>query len=116
MRAARAGGVALAVVCAGALSGAAAGANVAGTVYVDKAAGFSITIPQTWQLVPRSVAQVKQLVATLKKKASTVDLANAYASIISTAAGQSQVTSYTFQAIEWPFALDLTPIITEAYV
>ena len=104
------------MVCASALSGAAAGTNVPGTTYVDKSAGFSITIPRTWELVPRSIAQVSQVVATLKKKASTVELADAYSSIIATAAGRSQVASYTFQAFDWPFVVGSTPILTEAYV
>jgi hypothetical protein len=116
MRSARAAGLAVAVVCAAALSGAAAGTNVPGTTYVDKTAGFRITIPKTWELVPRSVAQVKQVVATLKKKPATVELADAYASIIATAAGQSQITAYTLQAFEWPFLVGSTPILTEAYV
>src|SRR5579872_5281050 len=116
MRAARAGPLAVAVVCAAALSGAAAGTNVPGTAYIDKSAGFAITIPRTWALVPRSVAQVRQLVAALKKKPSTVELADAYASIVATAAGRSQITSYTFQAFEWPFLVGATPILTEAYV
>jgi hypothetical protein len=116
MSIARARALALSLLCAGALSGAAAGANVPGTVYVDKPAGFRITIPKTWQLVPRSVPQVKQLVATLQKKSATAALAAAYASIIATAAGRTQVDSYTFQAFDWPFLLGGTPILTEAYV
>src|ERR1700680_524485 len=116
MGAARAGALAGAGVLGGALSGAADGANVPGTTYVDKTAGFSITIPKTWELVPRSVAQVNQVVAALKKKAATVELADAYASIVATAAGRSQITAYTFQAFEWPFVVGSTPILTEAYV
>jgi hypothetical protein len=116
MRAARSGALALAVACTAALPGATAGANIPGTAYVDKSAGFSITIPKTWALVPRSVAEVRQLVAALKKKASTVELADAYDSIVATAAGRSQITAYTFQAFEWPFVVGLTPILTETYV
>ncbi len=116
MRAARSGGLAVAAACAAALSGAAAATNVPGTTYLDQPAGFALTIPKTWQLVPRSVAQVKQLATKLEKKSSTANLGQAYASIVATAAGRSQVTSFTFQAFEWPFVVGSTPILTEAYL
>jgi len=71
------------VVCA-----TAAAANQPSTTYLDKPAGFRITIPKTWQPVPRSVAGVKALIKQLDKKKET-ELARVYSAIISTAAGRS---------------------------
>ncbi len=83
------------------LSASAAGANVPSTTYLDKPAGFRITIPKTWQLVPRSVAGVKARIKLLDKK-KEADLASVYSAIVSTAAGRSELTSFVFQAFLYP--------------
>jgi hypothetical protein len=119
MRGARAGSLAVAVAAAlvlVALAGAAAPKNVKGTTYVDSKNGYAITIPVKWKLVPRTVAQVRTLVAKDKKKKATVDLADAYASIVATAAGRSQIAHYQFQAFDWPGDFGQTPILTMVYV
>jgi hypothetical protein len=79
----------------------AAGANLPSTTYFDKPAGFRITIPKTWQLVPRSLAGVKARIKQLDKKKET-DLASVYSAIVSTAAGRSELTSFVFQAFLYP--------------
>jgi hypothetical protein len=99
VKAARAG--ALAIVLALAVAATGGAANVKGTTYVDKADGYAITIPSTWQLIPRTKAQVTALIAALKKKKQTV-LANFYAGILASKAGLSGINSYRFQAFDWP--------------
>lgn len=84
------------VVCA--VAGA---ANEPSTTYVDKPAGFRITIPKTWQAVPRSLSGVKALIKQLDKEKET-ELAGVYSSLISTAGGRSQLTSFVFQAFLYP--------------
>ena len=42
------------------------------------------------------------MVATLKKKKTTLDLADAYASILASQAGRTGLTGYVFQAFDWP--------------
>jgi hypothetical protein len=82
------------------------------TTYVDRAKGYSITIPRTWQLIPRTETQVKSLIATLKRNKSTVPLAETYESILSSSGGRSGLGAYRFQAFQWP--LDgSTPLLTE---
>jgi hypothetical protein len=100
MRGAFAGG--LSVVLALAVAAAAGAANIAGTTYVDKGGGYSITIPKTWQLVPRSVAQVNALVAKLEKKASTAELAAFYKQLTASPEAKKQLSVYRFQAFAWP--------------
>jgi hypothetical protein len=90
-------------------------ANVAGTTYVDKGGGYSITIPKNWQLVPRTVPKVKALAARLAKKKSTADLGKFYMQLISTAQGRRDLTAYRFQAFDWPASLS-QPIPVEASV
>jgi hypothetical protein len=76
-------------------------ANVKGTRWVDKAGGYTITIPKTWQLIPRTTAQVNTLIATLKKQKKTA-LASFYKSILATTAGRTDLKAYRFQAFAWP--------------
>ncbi len=111
MRRALAGGLLIGVAVAALAAGAGA-ANLPSTTYVDKTGGYRITIPRKWEPVPRTAAQIKTLVATLKKKKSTVDLADAYASILSSSAGRAGLAGYVFQAFDWPQSPD-TPILTE---
>ncbi len=100
---ARAGGIALAAALA--VAAAAPAANVPGTTYVDKAGGYSITIPRTWQLIPRTVPQINALVAKLKKKTSTVDLANYYKQLVASPEQRRELSAYRFQAFDWPASL-----------
>jgi hypothetical protein len=110
VRRALAGG--LAVVAAAAFAGGAFAGNQKGTTYVDEQDGYSLTIPSTWQLIPRTVAEVKARIATLKKTKSTVPLADTYQSIISSAAGRSALKAYRLQAFLWPMD-GSTPLLTE---
>jgi hypothetical protein len=94
--------LALAVAAAAATATAAPAANIAGTTYVDKGGGYAITIPKTWQLVPRTVAQVNALVARLKKKGPTAELAAFYKQLIASPEAKKQLSVYRFQAFAWP--------------
>jgi hypothetical protein len=76
-------------------------ANVKGTTWVDKAGGYAITIPKTWQLIPRTTAGVNTLVATLNKQKKGT-LAAFYKAILATSAGRADLTAYRFQAFAWP--------------
>jgi len=88
------------------LAAGAAAANVQGTTYVDKPGGYAITIPKTWQLIPRTEARVKATIAQLKKKKSTVPLASFYSTILASPAGRAGIKSYRFQAFDWPGSLN----------
>jgi hypothetical protein len=103
MRRARAGG--LAIVAALALGASALAANVPGTTYVDKGGHYKITIPRTWQVVPRTVPQVKKLIAKLENKKSTGQLAAFYKHLIASANERKQLSVYRFQAFDWPASL-----------
>ena len=98
-----------------ALASFAGAATQPSTTYVDKQGGYRITIPTKWETIPRSATQIKQMIATLKKKKTTVDLADAYASILASQAGRTGLTGYVFQAFDWPQSPD-TPIFTEVSV
>jgi hypothetical protein len=71
------------------------------TIYVDKAMGYRITVPQTWQIVPPSVAGVKARIAQLKRQKKT-QLATYYSDMIATAAGRNELESFRFRAFKWP--------------
>lgn len=71
------------------------------TIYVDKSGGYRLTIPRTWQVIPPSVAAVKQTIARLKKQKKTA-LAAVYSDLISTAAGRKELTTFRFRAFRWP--------------
>jgi hypothetical protein len=75
--------------------------NQPSTIYVDKAAGYRITVPETWQVVPPSVAGVKQTIARLKKQ-KKAQLAEFYDQMISTAAGRKELSTFRFRAFKWP--------------
>ena len=107
-----AAGLVAGVGLASVLAAAAAGKSQPATTYIDQAKGYSITIPRTWQLIPRTETQVRSLIATLHRKKSTVPLAETYQSILSSSAGRSGLSTYRFQAFLWP--LDgSTPLLTE---
>ncbi len=89
--------IAVAVV---AVSGSSA-ADVKGTRWIDKPGGYSITIPKTWQLIPRTTAQVNTLIATLQKQKKSA-LAAFYKTILATSAGRTDLKAYRFQAFAWP--------------
>jgi hypothetical protein len=114
MRGARAGGLAVALALVAVLASAAGAKNQPGTTYVDKAGGYAITVPTTWKLVPRTVAELKAGIAALKKKKTQENtaLASTYQSILDTPAGRSGLSAYRFQAFDWPTNPD-TPILTE---
>jgi len=104
----------IAVAAAALLAAGASGKNQPSTTYVDKPAGYQISIPTTWKLVPRTVPQVQALVAQLKKKKQTA-LASTYSSIIASAGGRSGLKAYRFQAFDWPLS-GATPLLTEVAV
>jgi hypothetical protein len=115
MSAARAGSLGIVAVAAALLATGAWGKNVPSTTYVDKTGGYSITIPTTWKLVPRTIPQVKALAARLKKKKATAELASTYTSIISSTGGKSGLKAYRFQAFDWP-QTGSTPLLAEVSV
>lgn len=82
-------------------AGAAPAKNQPLTIYVDQSAGYRITVPRTWQVVPPSLAMVKQTVAKLKKQKKT-ELAAVYSDMISTAAGRKELSTFRFRAFRWP--------------
>jgi hypothetical protein len=110
-----AGASAAAVLAAFAIgpAGATSPKTVKGTPIVDKAKGYGIVIPSTWQLIPRSQAQVNALIAKLKKKKATAALATYYKAIVSTPAGKTGLTAYRLQAFAWPVAANASPLPTE---
>ena len=85
--------------------GAGAAKTQPSTIYVDKAGGYAIAIPKTWQLIPRTQSDVKALITKLEKKKSTVALANFYSTILASQAGKSGIKAYRFQAFDWPGSL-----------
>jgi hypothetical protein len=112
------GAVAVALLVATAtavVASASAAKNLPSTTYVDRRDGYEITVPRTWKTVPRSTAQIKTLVASLRKKKATLDLADAYASILASSAGRAGLRGYVFQAFDWPQSPD-TPILTQVSV
>jgi hypothetical protein len=84
------------------LVAAASAANQPSTTYVDKPGGYAITIPRTWQLIPRTVPAVKALAAKLNKKSSTKTLASYYKGIVGNKSGLAGLKAYRFQAFDWP--------------
>jgi hypothetical protein len=78
------------------------------TIYVDKAGGYRITVPRTWQVVPPSATLVKQLVTQLKKQ-KKAELAAAYSEMIATAAGRKELSMFRFRAFRWPLAPSPVP-------
>jgi hypothetical protein len=89
--------------------------NLPSTTYVDRSAGYEITIPTKWQTIPRNASTIKAMIARLEKKKSTADLADAYRQILASSAGKSGLKAYVFQAFDWPADPD-TPIPTEVSV
>jgi hypothetical protein len=83
------------------VAGPATAKNLPSTIYVDKSAGYRITIPTKWQVIPPSVALVKRKVAQLKKQ-KKAGLAAAYSTYISTAAARKELTQFRFRAFLWP--------------
>jgi hypothetical protein len=96
-----AAGLLAALLALGVAAGGAA-ANQPSTTYVDKPAGYAITIPKTWQLIPRTAPAVKALAAKLKRKAATKSLGGYYAGIIGNKSGLAGLDAYRFQAFAWP--------------
>jgi hypothetical protein len=79
------------------LAGSASAANKPEAVrWIDKVDGFSIVLPPKWYAVPRSTAQIQQLIAQLEKQKKT-DLATAYGFYL-TDNGRSELKAYRFEA------------------
>ncbi len=93
--------LALAIAVAVVVASSSSAANVKGTKWVDKAGGYTITVPKTWELIPRTTAQVNTSIATLDKKKQTA-LARFYKALIATSAGKDGLKAYRFQAFAWP--------------
>jgi hypothetical protein len=66
---------------------------------VNPAAGFSISVPAGWQLVPTATATLRNRVVELRR-AKRGALANQYAEIAAARRGAS--TGFPFQAFAWP--------------
>jgi hypothetical protein len=97
----RAAAVLALVALVAAAPAAAAAKKLPSTTYVDKSAGYRITIPTKWQVVPPSVAAVKAKVTQLKKQKKT-DLAAAYSDYVGTASARAELTQFRFRAFMWP--------------
>jgi hypothetical protein len=82
-------------------AGPAAAKNLPSTTYVDKSAGYRITIPTQWQVIPPSLALVKSKIAQLKRQKKK-DLASAYAAYISNASARKELQEFRFRAFLWP--------------
>jgi hypothetical protein len=92
--------------------------NQPSTIYVDQSGGYRITVPRTWQVMPPSVAAVKQTITRLEKQKKT-ELAAFYSDQIKTAAGRKELSTFRFRAFRWPLlpspvptdvSLSITPI------
>jgi hypothetical protein len=89
-------------------------ATVPGTTILDKAYGYAITLPKTWQLIPRTPAEVRSLIAALdrQKSAEYHALASTYKAILGSATGMRGLSAYRLQAFAWP-PDTATPLLTE---
>jgi hypothetical protein len=67
--------------------------------FVDPPAGFSISVPVAWRVVPRSTPQLDALVAKLRTR-KQIALADQFAEIAATR--KVSHTVYRFQAFVWP--------------
>lgn len=76
-----------------------ASAAVPWRTYRDAAGGYSIAVPARWQVVPRSDAALRQLVARLRK---THERALADQLAAAGAARAKARAAFRFQAFEWP--------------
>ena len=85
-----------------ALASTASAAAPAQTKWIDRKDGFSVILPAKWFPVPRTVAAVKQTIASLNKQKKAA-LASEY-SFYLTAPGRAQLKDYVFQAF-----LDIAP-------
>lgn len=112
-----------AMVVAGALAAglgvgaAAASTSVPVVTLVDKAEGYTITVPRSWAPIPRSEAGIRSLITQLKarKTAEADALASTYSSILASPQAVSELSTFGFQAFPWPPDPN-TPILTELSV
>jgi len=81
------------------LAAGSAGAAESWRAVADPGAGYSISVPMAWQVVPRSTPELNALIARLRKE-KRAQLANQYAQIAATRRVTSTV--YRFQAFAWP--------------
>jgi hypothetical protein len=114
MRAVRVRAVCLAFALAVAAAPAAGAVNVPGTTILDKTYGYAITLPKTWQLVPRTPAALRSLIAALeaRKSAEYHALAGTYRAILGSPSGVRGLSAYRLQAFAWP-PDTATPLLTE---
>jgi len=75
--------------------------NLPSTTYVDKTAGYRITIPSKWQVIPPSLSLVKARITQLKKQKKAA-LASIYSSYISSASARSDLRQFRFRAFMYP--------------
>lgn len=71
------------------------------TRWIDAKDGYSITLPDDWYVIPRTTAAIRQEIASLKAGKNT-RLAEAFASILASPLGVSELATYRFQAFLWP--------------
>jgi hypothetical protein len=85
--------------------------------WVDATDKYTITLPRTWDLIPRSAADIRSLVAQLKAKKTEEDdaLAATYSAILASPQGVSELSTFRLQAFPWPPDVD-TSILTEVGV
>jgi hypothetical protein len=76
--------------------------------FVDARYGDSIILPTEWYSIPRTVAGIKQEIATLKRAKNT-SLAAAYSSILDSSVAVKELPIYAFQAFLWPPFNSLIP-------
>jgi len=97
-----------------AVGGAAAAKSAPLYTWVDTADHYTITLPRTWALIPRSKTQIRALIAQLKAKKTNGDdaLAATYGAILASPQGVSELSTFRLQAFPWP-PDTATSILTE---
>mgnify|MGYP000350744836 CR=1 FL=1 len=81
------------------LAGESGQAAVSWRTAVDRPAGYTVSVPRSWQVVPRSTAELDRLIARLRAEKRTA-LANQLAQIA--AVRRATGTTFRFQAFMWP--------------
>lgn len=77
----------------------AAGAAAPWQTIADKSMGFSVGVPGSWQVVPRSSPQLDAVVVRLRRE-KRLSLANQFAQVA--AVRRTTHTTFSFQAFAWP--------------
>ncbi len=94
-------------------SGRPVGSAKAWKPHVDQTAGFRIDIPANWQVIPRSVAALKDRIRTLRAE-GRIALADQYKALLDDPYQRQQLRTFRFSAFQWP-ALP-SPITSDVYV